>query len=1048
MSFSLNCDRFLSGFFNQQIGTSMKSTDTNPFDIQNFIDKFDNEIILTCQDGKEQIAEFCLTLESSEFETILELIPVLSNRPEIRDTDILNFCKFFIDKNFKGKNWYWHLGRNLLLETNPFSPTSTKSIFQNEITDKQFQSLSANLEIFILTKSPGDFLLEEIEIKEPSALNEKIINYLFKSRIRFNKDTGYNNWLSKNCSLLSIKSCESWKLNEQFTDKYQKLLTSSIVWGINQAHAFSKQNGDSKKIRINDLPFDLKEISDACCQESMNTSEKIQILLGLEVSLSSTRLELERDFGTPVSINFESPHVYYEHLDLCNKYPASIVENFQSWDDMNMLVEKHPIFLEHNYFSNDSAIKNMSVLFLSDPKQTQFFVIKYIDHFLRMYGSDLCIYADVYFSGKREPSASFIFLQQVLNQLDDAIFAILNSSETWDFNGKTLALSLIQTPAANRAIWSLYKLPNRPKNIVFNLDRLIDCDENFEFEEFYQLALNDSDIAYKFMQIKSQRFRYYLEYKPEMARELFKKYPGIISYMKGNVLNAVFANQENLVDFIPSDYYLAIPALLTIDTQLARAKAKEKIREIRTLKIQTIPSYINHLFQEFNHTHIIQFVNESFSKSELQSIYMGKDCDAVVFSRLYSDMGSSRSIYSNLSVELANFILENFGEKNAHDGNGSESRRELIWHCCDFLYATENITVETIFLQYSHHIFGNCFYLGNRWELELLVLLIEKIKFEFKSKKNKIDTVDVKKLVALLPKNIIQHISIEVDEPWWDGSIFDAELQRIQREIKNFSSTILTLEIEESNSIHKTDVLFDSDYHVLRNGMHMRYRQNLFEKTQDFSIVEHILFDAKNSIRTKLRNSLSELHLSEQNIESIFLVFSDENFYPSRLSLENTLKPLDLDPLVQSKLLDRCSDEILPSLLHESLKKIIFSESRIDEKSNIIVFFRSVYKDYPQGWARSLLKVLEGYKNYSHHQWIKGIAFALGELREPLGEKIPKMLDIISRDENLASLNEVICRQKMLFNRENFNRGHYRKPQRRVADALQHIVRTHQKVAW
>jgi hypothetical protein len=74
--------------------------------------------------------------------------------------------------------------------------------------------------------------------------------------------------------------------------------------------------------------------------------------------------------------------------------------------------------------------------------------------------------------------------------------------------------------------------------------------------------------------------------------------------------------------------------------------------------------------------------------------------------------------------------------------------------------------------------------------------------------------------------------------------------------------------------------------------------------------------------------------------------------------------------------------------------------------------------------------------------------FALGILREPLGEKVLKMLDKIIKDAAFVNLSEVIHRQKMLFNRENFKRGHFKKPQRRVAEASQNLIRTHEKVSF
>jgi len=191
------------------------------------------------------------------------------------------------------------------------------------------------------------------------------------------------------------------------------------------------------------------------------------------------------------------------------------------------------------------------------------------------------------------------------------------------------------------------------------------------------------------------------------------------------------------------------------------------------------------------------------------------------------------------------------------------------------------------------------------------VLLIEKIKIEFNNNKEetKIDTTELKRLIALLPERITQYISIEVDDPWWDCSVFDGALQRLHKDIQDSIFDFTTS--EKSNFIQKSDVLFDSDYDVLRKGMHARYRQNLTETAQEFSTVENILSDAKITIRTKLRNALTELNHPEEITESIFSKFSDDDFYPSRLSLEHILKSLDLDQSVKEKVLDRCSDEIL-----------------------------------------------------------------------------------------------------------------------------------------
>jgi hypothetical protein len=208
----------------------------------------------------------------------------------------------------------------------------------------------------------------------------------------------------------------------------------------------------------------------------------------------------------------------------------------------------------------------------------------------------------------------------------------------------------------------------------------------------------------------------------------------------------------------------------------------------------------------------------------------------------------------------------------------------------------------------------------------------------------------------------------------------------------------------------------------------------------------HEAHEAKIAILPKLQNALAKIDLPAESVQSILTHCAAESFFPHRLALEDVLKELSLEEAVLNKLLDQCSDEILPALLQDSIKQLIFTQEKTDEQTPLIAFLNSVYKDYPQGWARVLLKVLEGYKTYPQHEWIKGMVFALGILREPLGDKAPKMLTKISKDAAFVDLSEVIHRQTTLFNRENFNRGHFKKPQRRVAEALQNLIRTHQKI--
>lgn len=96
------------------------------------------------------------------------------------------------------------------------------------------------------------------------------------------------------------------------------------------------------------------------------------------------------------------------------------------------------------------------------------------------------------------------------------------------------------------------------------------------------------------------------------------------------------------------------------------------------------------------------------------------------------------------------------------------------------------------------------------------------------------------------------------------------------------------------------------------------------------------------------------------------------------------------------------------------------------------------FSDRPSVWAKELVHLLD--MNWDTTTLLR-LCFALGHLREPLGGIVPIALSAAAKAQSDPRISAIIKRQKDLFNRENFNRGHYRKPESRVADCRKEIIK-------
>jgi hypothetical protein len=86
--------------------------------------------------------------------------------------------------------------------------------------------------------------------------------------------------------------------------------------------------------------------------------------------------------------------------------------------------------------------------------------------------------------------------------------------------------------------------------------------------------------------------------------------------------------------------------------------------------------------------------------------------------------------------------------------------------------------------------------------------------------------------------------------------------------------------------------------------------------------------------------------------------------------------------------------------------------------------FNKSYKDRPAIWAKHLIKIADKWNGSEN--MLRKICTALGHLREPLGNKVPKKLREIAENPQNENIKEDILIQLSLFNHENFKKMYHK----------------------
>ena len=268
------------------------------------------------------------------------------------------------------------------------------------------------------------------------------------------------------------------------------------------------------------------------------------------------------------------------------------------------------------------------------------------------------------------------------------------------------------------------------------------------------------------------------------------------------------------------------------------------------------------------------------------------------------------------------------------------------------------------------------------------------------------------------------------------------------REVRYFFKFLRPYHEKQSDTVEGGlfSSLLPTDCSRLLPHMKVRYLYRISQADRDSSLVEKLTLGARLRLHEKIRKFIPEY------ADKILELLKDD--YPSRARLERVLcKEMEWPTPVNGnetfKLLDQIDDDVLPGLLRESLRILVTEpKDHWHHFSCLATFLRNVYPDYPQAWTRAIVPLLDrgGYKELDP-EWTRALAICLAFLREPWGNKVPKLLRAMAEDVSLGDFSETLKTQLAQFDHENFERGHHRLERRRIDDVKKYLARTSRVVA-
>jgi uncharacterized protein (UPF0147 family) len=156
------------------------------------------------------------------------------------------------------------------------------------------------------------------------------------------------------------------------------------------------------------------------------------------------------------------------------------------------------------------------------------------------------------------------------------------------------------------------------------------------------------------------------------------------------------------------------------------------------------------------------------------------------------------------------------------------------------------------------------------------------------------------------------------------------------------------------------------------------------------------------------------------------------------------------------RILDKAGDESLPRLCKAILRHLPKASERGESWEQTYTarllekLLFDCWHDQPALLARAIAKVLESYR-YEFTgpllPWLRGLLFALGKLREPVGKQVTGLLTEISKDEKIPEdIRQHAHTQRSLFASQNIDIQRQKDKAVRVAEALFSLKNAYQKL--
>jgi hypothetical protein len=260
--------------------------------------------------------------------------------------------------------------------------------------------------------------------------------------------------------------------------------------------------------------------------------------------------------------------------------------------------------------------------------------------------------------------------------------------------------------------------------------------------------------------------------------------------------------------------------------------------------------------------------------------------------------------------------------------------------------------------------------------------------------------------------------------------------------------TAPTTEEHDPNKLN-LNALTALDWESFRDQIHRWVVINAFAILDEAdSITEKLITDASQAVWNNMGKS-GEHEFTAKRIRAEFndIHKACDAIFPSRSALKSVISKFVDDPEQVVRILDQSSDEVLPALLRNLLYELCHRDSMVEQDSLCLRIIKAAHPDYPQVWTRQIATCLDKHAKTMSHQWIRSFCLCLGFLREPWGNKVPKMLATIGSNESLSEeIREVAKQQRQLFNRENLPKGQGRSPKRRVEDVKSCLILTASKL--